>query len=126
MAEDRAITTGHEAHDNLMDGQFEKRASVAGTNDLKDEESSEPDDTITDLFSSFPPLKGVEDEPNPLTVRAVLIGILLGSLVNASNVYLGMSHYAWAGAGAPAPTVQPRNRTATPRCDRGVVIHEMR
>jgi len=52
--------------------------------------STEEDDAITDLFSSFPPLKGVPEEPNPLTVRAVLIGILLGSLVNASNVYLGL------------------------------------
>lgn len=51
---------------------------------------SEGDPPITDLFSSFPPLKGVEPEENPLTVRAVLIGIVLGSLVNASNVYLGL------------------------------------
>ncbi|KJZ75339.1 hypothetical protein HIM_05265 [Hirsutella minnesotensis 3608] len=48
------------------------------------------DEKITDLFISFPPLKGVEPEHNPLTVRAVLTGILLGSLVNASNVYLGL------------------------------------
>lgn len=57
--------------------------------DLKSEADSE-DDRITDLFSSFPPAKGVEHEPNPLTVRAVVVGIILGSLVNASNVYLGM------------------------------------
>jgi hypothetical protein len=44
---------------------------------------------ITDLFVSLPPLKGVPPEENPLTVRAVLVGIILGSLCNASNVYLG-------------------------------------
>ncbi|KAF5238735.1 hypothetical protein FANTH_10233 [Fusarium anthophilum] len=57
--------------------------------DLKSEADSE-DDRITDLFSSFPPAKGVEHEPNPLTARAVIVGIILGSLVNASNVYLGL------------------------------------
>lgn len=56
-------------------------------------ETSEGDPPITDLFTSFPPLKGVEPEKNPLTVRAVIVGILLGSLVNASNVYLGRSFY---------------------------------
>ena len=44
---------------------------------------------ITDVFVSLPPLKGVPPEENPLTVRAVLVGIILGSLCNASNVYLG-------------------------------------
>ncbi|KAI9901043.1 hypothetical protein N3K66_002860 [Trichothecium roseum] len=53
-------------------------------------ETSEGDPPITDLFTSFPPLKGVEPEKNPLTARAVIVGILLGSLVNASNVYLGL------------------------------------
>ncbi|KOS18185.1 Metal-nicotianamine transporter YSL2 [Escovopsis weberi] len=57
--------------------------------DLTSETENE-DAPITDLFTSFPPLKGIEEEPNPLTVRAVLTGIVLGSLVNASNVYLGL------------------------------------
>jgi hypothetical protein len=42
-----------------------------------------------DMFKPFPLLEGVPIEENPLTLRAVLIGIILGSLVNASNVYLG-------------------------------------
>ncbi|KAF5124320.1 uncharacterized protein G6M90_00g029570 [Metarhizium brunneum] len=84
-----AITTGHEAHDALMDGHIEKRASVVAASELKPGEEVE-DEEITDLFSSFPPLKGIEHEPNPLTARAVLVGIVLGSLVNASNVYLGL------------------------------------
>jgi OPT family oligopeptide transporter len=56
--------------------------------DLKSE--SEAEGAITDLYTPFPDVKGIEPEPNPLTVRAVLIGIILGSLVNASNVYLGL------------------------------------
>ncbi|KAG8413168.1 hypothetical protein J3459_015733 [Metarhizium acridum] len=84
-----AITTGHEAHDALMDGHIEKRASVIAACELK-QGSEVEDEGITDLFSSFPPLKGIEHEPNPLTARAVIVGIVLGSLVNASNVYLGL------------------------------------
>jgi OPT family oligopeptide transporter len=53
-------------------------------------ESDGGSETITDLFSSFPPIKGVAVEENPLTIRAVVVGIILGSLVNASNVYLGL------------------------------------
>ncbi|KAI0840356.1 OPT superfamily oligopeptide transporter [Hypoxylon sp. FL0890] len=33
---------------------------------------------------------GIVDEHDPLTIRAVLVGIILGSLVNASNLYLGL------------------------------------
>ncbi|PKS10907.1 hypothetical protein jhhlp_002665 [Lomentospora prolificans] len=56
--------------------------------ELKHEEQE--DEEVRDLFSPFPPLKGVQHEENPLTVRAVIVGIILGSLVNASNVYLGL------------------------------------
>ncbi|KAM0245499.1 hypothetical protein ACHAP5_005306 [Fusarium lateritium] len=74
--------------DSLQPGYDEKESHNIDL-DLKSEADSE-DDRITDLFSSFPPAKGVEHEPNPLTARAVIVGIVLGSLVNASNVYLGL------------------------------------
>lgn len=49
------------------------------------------DDIEADL-DLYVPLKmdgGVMDEHNPLTIRAVVVGIVLGCLVNASNLYLG-------------------------------------
>lgn len=49
------------------------------------------EDVIVDLFSPLPPLEGVPEEPMPLTMRALFVGCVLGSLVNASNVYLGKS-----------------------------------
>lgn len=59
---------------------------------LHDENDASDDETLSDdLFVPFPPLKGVAPEASPLTVRAVLVGIILGSLCNASNVYLGTS-----------------------------------
>lgn len=64
----------------------EKQGSI----DIDVKSESDVDEPITDLFTSFPTLKGIEHEPSPLTARAVIIGIVLGSLVNASNVYLGL------------------------------------
>lgn len=48
-----------------------------------------------DLFAPFPidPTHAVED--HILTFRALITGIALGSLVNASNVYLGKSLESW-------------------------------
>lgn len=43
-----------------------------------------------DIFKPLPPLPGIPAEPNPLTLRAVVTGTVLGSLVNAANVYLGL------------------------------------
>ncbi|UPK93153.1 hypothetical protein LCI18_004088 [Fusarium solani-melongenae] len=43
-----------------------------------------------DLFVPFPEHPLLPDEPRPLTFRAVLAGWLLGGLVNASNIYLGL------------------------------------
>jgi hypothetical protein len=53
----------------------------------------EADEEPPDVFKPFPLLEGVPAEPNPLTFRAVFTGILLGSLVNASNVYLGKKRH---------------------------------
>ncbi|GAW11871.1 hypothetical protein ANO14919_012240 [Xylariales sp. No.14919] len=48
---------------------------------------------ITEELDLYAPLKmdpSIPHEPNPLTARAVIVGILLGALVNASNLYLGL------------------------------------
>ncbi|SPO05120.1 related to permeases - unknown function [Cephalotrichum gorgonifer] len=56
--------------------------------DLKPEEVE--DEAVADLYAPLPELKGIRKEENPLTIRAVVVGVVLGSLVNASNVYLGL------------------------------------
>jgi OPT family oligopeptide transporter len=43
-----------------------------------------------DLYKPLLMDAGIPDEPNPLTIRAVVTGCLLGCLVNASNLYLGL------------------------------------
>jgi hypothetical protein len=50
---------------------------------------------VEEELDLYVPLKmdpSIPHEPHPLTVRAVVVGILLGALVNASNLYLGKSH----------------------------------
>ena len=73
-------------------GNIEKHPSIEAVDvaSVTKSNSDDNEDRITDLFVSFPEVKGIAPETNPLTVRAVLTGIVLGSLVNASNVYLGM------------------------------------
>lgn len=88
------------------DVEAEKRPSVGVASIAKSASGPPADDKITDLFVCFPPLKGVEPETSPLTVRAVLTGIVLGSLVNASNVYLG------APAPPPSRLARPASRAA--------------
>lgn len=71
----------------------EKEARVkTSEEDVKIDLDSEGDLEITDIFKPLPPLEGVPPEEHPLTFRAVIVGLILGSLVNASNVYLGGSH----------------------------------
>ncbi|KAF4547607.1 OPT oligopeptide transporter-like protein 2 [Elsinoe fawcettii] len=61
----------------------------ASVEDLEKElEQEEPE---LDLYVPFPMEKeGIEPEEHILTARALIVGIVLGSLVNCSNVYLGL------------------------------------
>lgn len=49
------------------------------------------EDVEEDLFRPLLMDTTIPHEPNPLTVRAVVVGCILGSLVCASNLYLGES-----------------------------------
>ncbi|OTB20792.1 hypothetical protein K445DRAFT_313266 [Daldinia sp. EC12] len=49
-------------------------------------------DAVEEELDLYVPLKmdgSFVDQHDPLTARAVIVGIVLGSLVNASNLYLG-------------------------------------
>ncbi|KAI1842514.1 hypothetical protein JX265_012674 [Neoarthrinium moseri] len=63
---------------------------VASSHGEKGDDADEGHQGPEDIYKPLPPLEGVPDEPMPLTFRAVIIGTILGSLVNASNVYLGL------------------------------------
>lgn len=87
MGADAAVSTGREVYD--PDGQILEKRGPSVDYETKSN-SSEENENITDLFASFPPIKGAIPETSPLTIRAVVVGLVLGSLVNASNVYLGL------------------------------------
>ncbi|KAG0636378.1 OPT oligopeptide transporter protein-domain-containing protein [Tuber brumale] len=58
----------------------------------KDEDDSIASEPDWDPFTPFPIVEGAPEETRSqiLTVRAVVVGCILGGLVNASNVYLGL------------------------------------
>lgn len=60
---------------------------------LSDVEDTSHDDEFLDQFSKNPfvPFDDLPDENrNILTLRAILVGLLCGGLVNGSNIYLGL------------------------------------
>lgn len=58
---------------------------------IHSDEHSSPhgdDEEILDITKPFPDLNGQPEEPAQFTIRALLVGTLLGAVVSASNMYL--------------------------------------
>lgn len=70
----------------------EKNETMIHDDDLKSEGTAEIEEE--DLYMPLKMDPNVPHEENPLTIRAVAVGCLLGFLVNASNLYLGMSPWS--------------------------------
>lgn len=60
--------------------------------DLKEELESK--DEVIDWYKPFPLVPGARQEDHILTVRAIVVGIVLGSLTICSNVYLGICSFS--------------------------------
>lgn len=76
----------------------ESQPPIEDTSDLKthdvaiEKAGSEADELEDeDLFRPLLMDASIPTEENPLTIRAVVVGCILGSLVCASNLYLGES-----------------------------------
>lgn len=67
----------------------DKKEDYVNFEDEKNYEGKEEAEMLNNLFP-FPPLKGVPDEEQQLSIRALVIGIMLGAIVSASNIYLGL------------------------------------
>lgn len=65
----------------------ESQPVIEDTANLKSEASDEEEEE--DLYRPLIMDPSIPHEENPLTVRAVVVGCILGSLVCASNLYLG-------------------------------------
>jgi hypothetical protein len=69
-------------------------------------DSDEPE--VVDPFLSFDDLP--DEDRNILTFRAIVVGLLCGGLVNASNIYLGLKSGWTSGAnifGVWSPVSEP-------------------
>ena len=57
---------------------------------LNEFDAEGPSETLVNDGNPFPPMVGEIEETSQLTVRAVIVGSLLGLIVGASNIYLGL------------------------------------
>jgi OPT oligopeptide transporter protein len=73
-------------HESMPYSEAKKGPAVIETHDV-----DEKDDELVSETDHFIPYDDLPDErPWILTTRAVIIGIIAGSLVNASNLYIGL------------------------------------
>lgn len=52
------------------------------------ESQNDQDEELLDITKPFPDLPGQPEEPAQFTVRALIVGTILGAVVSASNMYL--------------------------------------
>ncbi|KAL7273709.1 hypothetical protein RUND412_003416 [Rhizina undulata] len=96
MAGTREYASAAAAADNDTPKPLQQEQFNAAAYNEKEEtkdgvESVVLQEEISDPYIPLPELEGVEEEHSQiLTARAVITGCVLGSLVNASNVYLGL------------------------------------
>jgi hypothetical protein len=80
--------------------ELESEETAIDTQALLDFELKE--DSSTDESSDLDPFRCFDDLPdedrNILTLRAIVVGLFCGGLVNASNIYLGLKSGWTAGA----------------------------
>ncbi|KAL0474853.1 OPT oligopeptide transporter domain-containing protein [Neurospora intermedia] len=76
----RPFSESTPAYENADDVKEKMSVEVESTGEIEEE----------DLFAPLKMDASVVHEENPLTIRAVVTGIVLGCLVSASNLYLGL------------------------------------
>ena len=83
----------HEPYDtvalNMNMGEFPMHPTPRGAHDQNSLKEELLEEETPDLYKPFPIDETIALEENILTIRAVVVGIVLGCLVNASNLYLG-------------------------------------
>ncbi|KAK1780627.1 OPT oligopeptide transporter protein-domain-containing protein [Copromyces sp. CBS 386.78] len=76
----RPFSESTPAYENANDVKEKMSVEVESTGEVEEE----------DLFAPLKMDASVVHEENPLTIRALVVGIVLGCLVSASNLYLGL------------------------------------
>lgn len=75
----RPFSESTPAYENADDVKEKMSVEVESTGEVEEE----------DLYAPLKMSDAVPHEENPLTIRALVVGIILGCLVSASNLYLG-------------------------------------
>ncbi|KAK6330475.1 hypothetical protein TWF696_003366 [Orbilia brochopaga] len=78
------------AVDSTINEPSIRRDSIVPSEGVPEDLKQELEKVHIDIYAPFPIDEGAREEGNILTVRAVVVGCILGALVNASNVYLGL------------------------------------
>ncbi len=76
--------------DEKKGGHEEVTHTVDLTNTKSESGGSTDEDAVEDLYVPLPRNTALPDEDHILTIRAISVGIVLGALINASNLYLGL------------------------------------
>ena len=88
-----AQVTSHEPYDaashNINIGEFSANPAPRGDHDQNSLKEELLEEEVLDLYKPFPINDQIAAEDHILTIRAIVTGVILGSLVNASNLYLG-------------------------------------
>ncbi|KAB5549474.1 OPT superfamily oligopeptide transporter [Coniochaeta sp. 2T2.1] len=89
------VSEKHEVHATAagnVNSFAESTPPFENTDNMKDDIKVhvEEEEEELDLYAPLVMDPGIPHEANPLTIRAVVIGCILGGLVNASNLYLGL------------------------------------
>lgn len=83
----------HEPYDatalNINLGEFPMQPTPRAGHDQNSLKEELLEEEVLDLYRPFPVDPAIPHEEHILTVRAVVVGMILGCLVNASNLYLG-------------------------------------
>ena len=83
----------HEPYDattlNVTGGEFPLHPAPRGEHEQTDLKEEIEEEEALDLYKPFPIDPTIPHEGHILTLRSLLTGIVLGSLVNCSNLYLG-------------------------------------
>ena len=87
------VVSEHEPYDavalNVNLGEFPMHPTPRGEHDQGSLKEELIEEETPDLYKPFPIDETIPFEEHILTIRAVVVGVVLGCLVNASNLYLG-------------------------------------
>jgi hypothetical protein len=106
--DDRYSRSSLDSEDDAIDDEALLSSDLPEVRDGAEAEAAE----AADPFLAFDDLP--DEDRNILTFRAILVGLLCGGLVNASNIYLGLKSGWTSGAnifGVRLPFSEPSKRT---------------